>query len=153
MLTNKGNSTENKYLKLCCDSEIPRCSISHYLFTNLMMLMHPILVSGPVIRLSPVAEEDGGRDAQGDEQDAHHDGRDDTAAAGVPAPAGRGLVAADDLVDVVVVALRHELVRAVVAVRNTVAQPGPVHAGAGHCAPELPPLKCAEYMLIVTWEQ
>ena len=92
MLTNKGNSTENKYLKLCCDSEIPRCSISHYVFTNLMLLMHPILVSGPAIRLSPVAEEDGGRDAQGDEQDAHHDGRDDPTAAGVKVARWQNLI-------------------------------------------------------------
>ena len=107
---------------------------------------HPILVSAPsaaVVRLVPVdAEEDGGRDAEADEQGAHDGGRDDAAAAaGVAVPSVPGFVAADDLVAAVDVALRHEFVGAVVAVGDPVAQPGAVHAGAGHRAPELPPLK------------
>ena len=44
---------------------------------------HPILI--PVIRLAPVAEEDGGRDAQCDKEDADHGTRHDAAAARVNA--------------------------------------------------------------------
>ena len=46
-----------------------------------------------------------------------------------------------DLVDVVDVALRHELVGAVVAVGDAVAEAGAVHADARHRATELPPLQ------------